>query len=190
MTAAEKILADIKKSAEREAQERQEAFAAQIEKIEAAAKLDAQAAADEVLGKAKARVRILEETGRSGAATVLRDALLSCRREQIEETFAAAKEKLLALSDGEYFAFLSAVLGNTNETAGTLFLSERDLARDTSDFETALTAKNITLSKTAANIDGGFLLKNGEIEINASVEALFREKHSDLVDATNRILFQ
>lgn len=189
MTAAEKILAGITQSAEDTAAERLNEAEQKAAEIRAAAETEAEKAAAEVLAQAQNQVAVITETGRSGAALLIRDARLDCRRAEIDRTFAEAREKLLGLPDAEYFDFLATVLAQT-DCRGTLYLNERDLKRDTVAFAEKLSARGIVLSGESVPLDGGFLLKDGEIEINASLTALFREKRSDLVDAVNRILFQ
>jgi V/A-type H+-transporting ATPase subunit E len=39
------------------------------------------------------------------------------------------------------------------------------------------------------NIDGGFILKYGNIEINSSFDALFEENEEELVDIVNKMLW-
>ena len=74
-------------------------------------------------------------------------------------------------------------------------LSEKDLSRVPSDFEdkanVVATKKGgtVELSKEAVNIDGGFILKYGNIEINSSIDALFEENEEKLVDIVNSTLF-
>ncbi|MBR7070611.1 MAG: V-type ATP synthase subunit E [Clostridia bacterium] len=190
MTAAEKILAGIMQSAEETAGERLTAAETQAAEIAQSAEAQAKQAAEEITAKAEAQVAIIHETGRSGAARIIRDALLQCRRAEIEATFETAKQEICALSDADYFDFLQSVLEATAAQSGALYLNKRDLQRDTAAFAKQLSARGISLCEEPADIDGGFLLKNGEIELNASLTALFREKKSELVDGVNRVLFQ
>jgi len=69
-------------------------------------------------------------------------------------------------------------------------LSAKDLERDISVLEEKIKKYGFTLSRTPADIKNGFILKSGDIQINASFEALFRENSSMLIDAVNKILFK
>ena len=63
------------------------------------------------------------------------------------------------------------------------------------DFEKsaqAVATKNggmLDVSKETVNIDGGFILKCGNIEINSSFDALFEENEEELVDIVNKMLW-
>ena len=48
---------------------------------------------------------------------------------------------------------------------------------------------SLTISEEAAQIDGGFILKYGEIEENCSFEALFIDSKDELQDKINAFLF-
>lgn len=189
MTSAEKILAGIIADSNAAAEQK---------------KADARKEAQSIIDDTNAQIALLaaetdkdiarqtaliEKIGASGASLILRDATLSVKSELIEETLTAAKEAILALSDREYFELLCAIAENSRVTSGELFLNERDIARDTTVLKNFLSGTQVVLSQKSVDIDGGFLLKNGDIEINASIDALIHEKRAELVDNINHILF-
>ena len=49
--------------------------------------------------------------------------------------------------------------------------------------------KRQTLSDTFADINGGFILKYGDIQINGELSALIYEKRDVLTDELNKALF-
>ena len=72
---------------------------------------------------------------------------------------------------------------------GEVYLSVKDKARDTASFKSELSALDLTLSDTFADINGGFILKYGDIQINGELSALIHEKRDVLTDELNKALF-
>ena len=68
-------------------------------------------------------------------------------------------------------------------------MSVKDKARDIAAFKSELSALDITLSDTFADINGGFILKYGDIQINGELSALIHEKRDVLTDELNKALF-
>ena len=68
-------------------------------------------------------------------------------------------------------------------------MSFKDKVRNITDFKSELSALNLTLSDTFADINGGFILKYGDIQINGELSALIHEKRDMLTDELNKALF-
>ena len=186
MTSAEKILASIIDKAKENADK------ILVEAQEKAAKLKKEAT-DNALVQSKAiidaankKAELIISTGKSGAELIVRDASLACRREQIDAIIEKTVEAINNMADKEYFDFLMSIIDKNGLKHGTMLLSAKDLKRNLSDFKAKL--GNIVISDTAADINGGFILKQGDIEINASLDALVHEKRSMLVDEINNII--
>ncbi|MEE3400175.1 MAG: V-type ATP synthase subunit E, partial [Eubacterium sp.] len=122
--------------------------------------------------------------------------MLNAKQEIIDGVLSKAKEKLLLLETKEYFDTLLKLLEKQSQAdKGILLFNEKDLARMPEDFEKsaqAVATKNggmLDVSKETVNIDGGFILKYGNIEINSSFDALFEENEEELVDIVNKMLW-
>ncbi|SEQ32469.1 V/A-type H+-transporting ATPase subunit E [Lachnospiraceae bacterium NE2001] len=122
--------------------------------------------------------------------------MLHAKQEIIEEVLAKAKNKLLLLDTKDYFDTLLKLLDKQSQAdKGVLLLNEKDLSRMPADFEKsaqAVATKNggmLDVSTDTVNIDGGFILKYGNIEINSSFDALFEENEEELVDIVNKMLW-
>ena len=82
-----------------------------------------------------------------------------------------------------------------SQRRGVLLLNKKDLDRIPSDFgekvNQVATKKGgmIDISQDTVDIDGGFILKYGNIEINSSFEALFDENKEELTDIVNNLLW-
>lgn len=135
----------------------------------------------------------IKQNAESAAQLIVRDAKLAKRHSEIEKTLSIAKEKVLSLSDKEYFALLTslAVKNARKGEEGTLILGKCDLKRNTEEFLKLLKQEeiNVQISKTPADISGGFILKYGDIEYNFTIDAVINDKREVLEDKINSILF-
>lgn len=196
MAGIDKILNEIKSDAEKEAAEIISAAekAAEEKKAKAKAQCDEYtAAADEKLA------RKLEEENKkteSQCEQLEKLKMLKTKQEIIEGVLDKAKERLVNQSDDKYFENIYVLIKKYVQAEdGTLLLNAKDLDRKPADFDKEVTtiAKDcggtLELSETAADIDGGFIIKYGNIEINASFDAIFEENKDELIDKVNGILF-
>mgnify|MGYP001019466343 CR=1 FL=1 len=122
-----------------------------------------------------------------------RQALLRVRIEMIGQFISAAKEKILAMPDKEYFDLLYQVFVNQNIQAdGEILFSEKDKKRMPKDFTSRLNSASdggkITLSQETAGIENGFIVRCGKIEINCTIDSILEEKDSELRDRLNQYL--
>ncbi len=199
MTGTEKITTKIIEDAKARAltieeQARQEARAL-MEKASA----DASQKRAELLKKAEADggesyKRLIAVAGLEGRKEILR-----AKQEMIDEAFQKALEKVCQLKDQDYQELLEGMVADAagNED-GEILLSEKDAKRMNNRFigninqRIASSGKKGTLTLSAQRIKtaGGFVLKNGEMEINSTFEILFGMLRTELESDVVRMLFQ
>ncbi len=122
--------------------------------------------------------------------------MLKQKQQIIEDTLDKAKETILGYEDKKYFETLLKILENSVQAdKGILYLNSKDLGRIPDGFDKDINAVatkkggTLEIGSDAAKIDGGFILKYGNIEINSSIDALFEENEEKLVDIVNSTLF-
>ncbi len=122
--------------------------------------------------------------------------ILKAKQEIIEGVLEKSKERLINEDADGYFAALIKLLeGQLRPEAGVLFMNARDNARVTNTFKNeamglaGAAGGTISFSDSPINIDGGFVLKYGNIEINSSLDAVFDERKDELTDIVNKTLF-
>ncbi|NLD29248.1 MAG: hypothetical protein GX658_02525, partial [Clostridiales bacterium] len=160
-------------------------------------KADAAAAskkdADKVLAKAAKQAQAIVEMAKSGSAMEQKNALLDAKVGIIDEAVSYAKTKLAGTGDSEYFDIvLKLVKAYAQDSEGIMYFSQKDLSRLPADFAekvSALTGGKLKVSSEPKNIDGGFILAYGDIEINCSFDALISEKLDGIKDTLNKIIF-
>lgn len=190
MTSSEKILAGIAGEAKTEAEKITAEAEKQAAEITAAAKAEAETEAEKIRAEAEKKAELIINSGKSSAELLKRDTALNCRRGLIEKALITAADTVNAYSDKDYFDFLLTLIKKEKLNGkGEVYLSVKDKARDTASFKSELEALGFTLSDNFADINGGFILKYGDIQINGELSALIHEKRDVLTDELNKALF-
>lgn len=185
-----------------------------IDSIKERIREEAQSYADGCVNDANARVKTLLEETRIEAEKIKEDARVSAekdsktlverresvaglearkmqlfaKQEVIKESFDKAFEKLQKLDEKEYLAFLTDRLSCFASDGGEIMLSSGDLRKYGEKlgkkFEGAFTVCN-----EPVDIKGGFLLRQGNVSINASIEKLIENEREELTGEIAGILF-
>ena len=162
------------------AEESIEACKAKADKIISDAEILAQKEADSAVMRAENSQKMSR-----------RNKLLAAKGEVLVKVFEQAKIQICNAEPKAYLNFLLKLFSRTMTACdGVLMLNQNDLKSIGNDFyaeakklfEREHPDFNLTLSDTAADIDGGFILKNGDIEFNCSVSSVlndFREKREN-----------
>ena len=190
MTSSEKILAGIAGEAKTEAEKITAEAEKQAAEITAAAKAEAETDAGKIRAAAEKKAELIINSGKSSAGLLKRDTALNCRRGLIEKALNFVADTVNAYGDKDYFDFLLTLIKKEKLSGkGEVYLSVKDKARDIAAFKSELSALDLTLSDTFADINGGFILKYGDIQINGELSALIHEKRDVLTDELNKALF-
>lgn len=122
----------------------------------------------------------------SGAQMQAKKAILETKQEVLAEVIAEAKERLISLPDAEYAKVIGGMLERLDRTLGTeIMVSEKDAAR----LSEVIREKGFTLSAQTVDIDGGFIVKNGEIEYNYSFASIIAVEQEEIQQIAAKILF-
>ena len=190
MTSSEKILAGIAEESKAQADKINSDAEKQAADIIAAAREEAESEAEKIKAEAEKKAELIINSGKSSAELLKRDTALKCRRGLIEKALITVADTVNAYSDKDYFDFLLTLIKKEKLNGkGEVYLSVKDKARDTASFKSELSALDLTLGDTFADINGGFILKYGDIQINGELSALIHEKRDVLTDELNKALF-
>lgn len=190
MTSSEKILAGIAEESKAQADKINSDAEKQSADIIAAAREEAESEAEKIKAEAEKKAELIINSGKSSAELLKRDTALKCRRGLIEKALITVADTVNAYSDKDYFDFLLTLIKKEKLNGkGEVYLSVKDKARDIAAFKSELSALDLTLSDTFADINGGFILKYGDIQINGELSALIHEKRDVLTDELNKALF-
>lgn len=147
----------------------------------------------------EAKEKIIEERNSKLATARLdfRKKLLQEKHRVLQETFQRAFEDIRNLDDNDYRKFIrELILEVAGEDKGEIFISGRDEKRIDSSLidEINKTLKRqdksatLKLARENASIDGGFILKMGQVEMNCSLSSLFKKKREELESEVSAIL--
>lgn len=190
MTSSEKILAGIAEESKAQADKINSDAEKQAADIIAAAREEAESEAEKIKAEAEKKAELIISSGKSSAELLKRDTALNCRRGLIEKALITVADTVNAYGDKDYFDFLLTLIKKEKLNGkGEVYLSVKDKARDIAAFKSELSALDLTLSDTFADINGGFILKYGDIQINGELSALIHEKRDVLTDELNKALF-
>ena len=153
---------------------------------------------DKLLHEAEGKIKEERRSKLAIAQLDFRKALLVEKRRLLDETFVAAFEDIRNLGDEDYRKlFKKLTLQVAEEGNGTIFISNKDRKRITPslieetnrDLHKMGKSATLELAQEEVDIDGGFILKMGKIEINCSLSSLFKKMTEELESEVSGILF-
>lgn len=195
MTGLEKIVASIREEALAEAKSIVDRAKSEAAEMIADEKTKSDALCAHVEDDAKRRAEDIERASTSALELQRRRKFLEAKQELLTQTMEQALNELYALPDQAYFDLLIKMAAAFSEPRkGQLLLSEKDIARCPRDFEERISRELpqgavLSVSNATRAIDGGFILKYGDIEQNCSFRAIFDARWDELTDKARDILF-
>ena len=194
MTGLEAILSQISGDARQQADELLSEAKEKAEKILDTAKEEAAKKAQDILQEGKKKAHDIRDRADSAAMLARRNAMLAFKQQVIRDAIDSTRASLESAPDKEYFAMLLQLAARfAGEGKGEMRLNRRDLERLPASFEAdlkqAAPQADITVSKEPTDIENGFLLVYGGIDVNCTFRAVFEEADGELRDMMGSILF-
>lgn len=199
MKGTEKILARIENEAKAQADEivaKAEAEAAVI--LEEGSRLAQEKYWEQVRAGTKECEAQVEHRTRS-AEMEARKELLAAKQAQISKVFARTKELLCGIPEAEYVKLLADMAGNASASGSEILIfNEKDKAAvgkavaDAANGILAAKGKSgmLTVAEETRDIMGGFVLKQGGIEVNCSIETLVDMQRDRAAASVAAVLFE
>ena len=159
---------------------------AEAEEAAKASLAKGQKEADAVLKAAQEKVNKELDVFDRNAQMQAKKAILETKQEILAETIAEAEKRLLSLDDAAYAKVIGGMLKKLDRSLGTeILVSEKDAAR----LADVVKENEFTLSAQTADISGGFIVKNGDIEYNYSFESIITVEKEEIQQIAAKILF-
>jgi len=186
----EKILSEANNVAETSLKDAEELSIGKINE----AKQKAKSIINEAAEKAKIESSVLISRKVSSGELQERKMILGAKQEAIKKSFDKALDKLSAMGEENYINFLvNEILNNTN-CEGEIILNETDKVnigeKLVNTVNEKLNGKKIILSNSTVKTRGGFIIKNGDIEVNSTFEALLSSIKEGLTFEVANALFK
>lgn len=192
MNGIEKITGRIRSDAQAEADAILAAARKEAGETEASFRRQAEGERALLLAKAEKAAAEREERLVSAAQMEGRKSILAARQEMVEKAFDTALERLCSMPEEQYVQVLVGLVQKASSTGSEeVLFSPADRKRvGKAVVEGAnATGKHLTLSGETRPIRGGFILRDGSVEVNCAFETLIRlEKGRNAAQAA-KILF-
>ena len=162
------------------------------EEIVRNASLQAEENSKEIELSANKKAESLRNIASSNASLVSRNTVLSAKREQLDKTIECMKQHILSLDGADYFNLLYRMAKGIPVSNGEFLLNERDLGRLPSDFTEKMSQVGIdaVICPTPADISGGFILRDGPVEMNCSIDSVIDDRRNEIEDFINESIFR
>jgi V/A-type H+/Na+-transporting ATPase subunit E len=182
-----KIIIDkIIEKAEAEAKAIKDKANLEVEAILKAADDKAKRESDALKKKAELEAEKVKAKAISGAELQGKIAILQEKQGLLDEVIQEAKKRLETLPDAQYAETIGTMLDKLNKENGTeIIVSVRDRDR----LAGTIQEKGFTLSEKSRELDGGFIVKNGDIEYNYSFESIIAVEQEEIRQIAAKILF-
>lgn len=154
----------------------------------------AEKAAADIVAKGEAAAAQREERLCSMAAMESRKELLAAKQEMVGKAFDLALDKLCALPDEEYVTLLAKLAACASATGKEqIIFSQKDRTRVGKAVvmaaNEALKGGSLTLSEQTRPMRGGFILSDGDVEVNCAFETLVRLQRGEVSGDVAKVLF-
>lgn len=198
MEGIEKITARIIEDAEREIAAMQQETEEEVNTLLAQAQTEAEQESMELLVRGRRAAEERRERLSSSADMECRKLELAAKQELLQQSFDAALEELCALPQERYVTLLSALAVEASSSGRErMILSAKDADRLGEEIvkaaNTALQRAGrrgeLTLSEETRPIPGGFILAEGDVELNCAFDTLVRLQREKLEKEVAAILF-
>lgn len=122
----------------------------------------------------------------SAAEMQAKKAVLEEKQNILTEVIAQAEQELLSMEDGAYAKTIGTMLEGLDKSLGKEIIVS---AKDASRLAGVVAEKGFILSEKTADISGGFIVKNGDIEYNYSFESIITVEKEEIQQIAAKILF-
>jgi V/A-type H+-transporting ATPase subunit E len=194
MTGLEKILSQIEYESDNRCRELIDKANQNAETILEQAQSQADRIKEVARTESERKLEASKQAAESAAQLAASREILKAKLEIIDSTLERSLEVIKALPKKEYFEILKElILKNARKGEGVLHLSKADTDKLPVNFVDAVNnafkkGYKIVLGDSV-DIDSGFILVYGDIDINCSFDAIAAEKRDELRDALNGLLF-
>ncbi len=195
MSGLDKITGMITEEANVECQKILKDASDEIKNIIASARKEANKVSREIVDKAKKEAELITATAKGNAEAISRNRYLEIRNAILNDVISAAYEEIEKLSDEEYFDLIKKLLVKYIQPGEcTMFMNGYDLGRLPEDFQLQINSEvfeksAVYVSKQAVDIENGFILSYGQVEINCTFKAIFDENMDNLKDMLSPFMF-
>ena len=154
----------------------------------------AEKAYSDIIADAEKKAQSILNMSEANISGIARRAELSAKVEAVDAAIEAAYDAMCNMGADDYFAALEKLaVRNACKGEGELSLSKADLDRVPSGFIERINAElkdgSVKLAAQGADIENGFILVYGDIEINCTFRALINEQKDTIREKVCDVIF-
>ena len=154
----------------------------------------AEKAYSDIIADAEKKAQSILNMSEANISGIARRAELSAKVEAVDAAIEAAYDAMCNMGADDYFAALEKLaVRNACKGEGELRLSKADLDRVPSGFAERINAElkdgSVKLAAQGADIENGFILVYGDIEINCTFRALINEQKDTIREKVCGVIF-
>ena len=195
MKGIEKITARINADAEAANSAVREESAKRIAEIKAEYEKKAQEEAAAILRAGEKEAQQQASRVERNAQLEAKRAVLGVKQEMVSKAFELAKGKFAQMPQAKYVAYLSRQVVSCCNGEAQLVLNAADKEKYGAQLEVLcnimLKGKGtITVAEETADIIGGFILKQGDVEVNGTIDILLELIRGELAAQVAQVLFE
>ena len=195
MKGIEKITARINADAEAANSAVREESAKRIAEIKAEYEKKAQEEAAAILRAGEKEAQQQVSRVERNAQLEAKRAILGVKQEMVSKAFELAKSKFAQMPQAKYVAYLSRQVVSCCSGEAQLVLNAADKEKYGAQLEALcnlmLKGKGtITVAEETADIIGGFILKQGDVEVNGTIDILLELIRGELAAQVAQVLFE
>ena len=158
---------------------------------------EAEAEAQAILAKGKAdadkKYNDIIKRAESAANLEERKITLLAKQDIIKSMISNALKNILNLPEDQYFELIYKLIEKYSlNSEGVISFNKTDLSRLPADFAekaNLISKGKLSLSETSAEIDGGFILTYGGVDVNCSISSLINDNSEKISDSVAQLLF-
>lgn len=195
MTGLDKIVEKILAEAQKNCDEILKDASIEVKKIISDAREKAKSESDRIILETEKTAARRQAVSKSTAESITRNRYLEIRNAILNDIISAAYLEIEKFSDEEYFSMLKKLcIKNVLSGECEMLLNGYDIGRLPDDFEMSINSEiyergAVHISTVPADIENGFILNYGDIEINCTLKAVFDENMDSLKDMLSTALF-
>ena len=194
MNGIEKITARIETDAKSEIAEILREGEEKAERIRAEYRAQADAAAKEADAAGKDAAKRQAERLEGAAEMEAKKMLLAAKQSCMDEAFDKARQQLLSLPDGQYSDLLAKIAAKASRSGKEeIILSAKDKervgAKVAEKVNMLLKNGKLTIADETRDMDGGLILRDGQVEVNCAFETQLRVLREGMTAEVAAILF-
>lgn len=193
MKGLDKIIRRIRDDAAAELETIRAEGAARVAEVNAAYAAESEKLMADAAEKSRLAAEALLQRGERSDAMEQSKALLNAKQSCIDEAFAQAAEKLRAMPQAEYVELLVSLAVKNGAGDEELVFSAADAAKVGAEVVAEANRRKVgaafTLSAQTRELEGGLVLKRGDVEVNCAFPTQLRQLRQTMAADVAAILF-